>query len=106
VASLNELQKRPFGPPLRPLVLSAFLLFVANPAIAAISIVPEPVTGDSLDLEGNRIEIHRFRGGECANAAALFVPELGALLTGAIVFECSHLFLRKHDIPGWRAHLD
>ncbi|MGI9592610.1 MAG: MBL fold metallo-hydrolase [Myxococcota bacterium] len=73
--------------------------------IAARLVVPEAFAGDALELEGRRIEIHRFTGGECPHGAALFLPDERALLPGAIVFEGSHLFLRERDIPGWRAHL-
>ncbi len=67
--------------------------------------LPEPFAESALELEGERIEIHRFRGGECPNAAALYVPSLRAFFAGAIVFEGSHLFLREKDIAGWREHL-
>ena len=73
--------------------------------IAPRLIVPEPFEGDTLELEGQVIRIHRFVGGECPHAAALEVPALRALFPGAIVFQDSHLFLRERDIPGWREHL-
>jgi glyoxylase-like metal-dependent hydrolase (beta-lactamase superfamily II) len=73
--------------------------------IASPLVVPEPLADDVLELEGERIEVLRFTGGECPHGAALYVPSLRALLPGAIVFEGSHLFLRERDIPGWRAHL-
>ena len=73
--------------------------------IATRLVVPEAFAGDALELEGRRIEVHRFTGGECPHAAALYLPDERALLPGAIVFERSHLFLRERDIPGWRAHL-
>jgi len=73
--------------------------------IAERLVVPEPLDGDRLELEGTAIRVYRFEGGECPHGAALHVPEMRALFPGAIVFEGSHLFLREHDIPGWRAHL-
>ena len=74
--------------------------------IASPLVVPEPLAEDILEIEGERIRIERFVGGECPHAAAVYVPSLRALLPGAIVFEGSHLFLRERDIPGWRAQLE
>ncbi len=73
--------------------------------IAERLVVPETLSADGLELEGQPIRVERFTGGECPHAAALYVPALRALLPGAIVFEGSHLFLRERDIPGWRRHL-
>jgi len=69
-------------------------------------VVPTPLEGDVLKLERVPLEIHRFEGGECPHAAALYVPRMRAFFAGALVFEGAHLFLANHDIPGWRAHLD
>ena len=73
--------------------------------IASTLVVPEPLDSENLELEGETIRVLKFTGGECPNAAALYVPSLQALFPGAIVFEGSHLFLREHDIPGWRRNL-
>ena len=73
--------------------------------IASTLVVPEPLDTENLELEGKTIRVLKFTGGECPNAAALYVPSLQALFPGAIVFEGSHLFLGEHDIPGWRRNL-
>jgi glyoxylase-like metal-dependent hydrolase (beta-lactamase superfamily II) len=73
--------------------------------IATRLVVPEALATDTLELDGVEIRVYRFTGGECPNAAALFVPSLGSFFSGAIVFEGSHLFLRERDIAGWRRHL-
>jgi glyoxylase-like metal-dependent hydrolase (beta-lactamase superfamily II) len=73
--------------------------------IATRLVIPQPLDAEELELEGQTIHVSRFTGGECPNAAALYVPSMAALFPGAIVFEGSHLFLREHDIPGWRRHL-
>ena len=88
-----------------PRYLERLLARYGSEVIAEPLVVPEPFEGDALELEGERLLIERYRGGECPNAAALYVPSLRALFPGAIVFEGSHLFLRERDIPGWRAQL-
>jgi glyoxylase-like metal-dependent hydrolase (beta-lactamase superfamily II) len=74
--------------------------------IASTLVVPEALDADELEIEGRAVRVLRFTGGECPNAAALYVPSLEALFPGAIVFEGSHLFLRERDIPGWRRNLE
>ncbi len=74
--------------------------------IAASLVLPEPFDEDRYVLEGHELVVHRLQGGECPNAAVLYVPSLRAMLTGAVVFERSHLFLRERDIAGWRRHLE
>lgn len=74
--------------------------------IASSLIVPEPIRGNALEIDGLTVEIHRFTGGACPNQAALYLPAIRTLLPGAIVVEGSHLFLRERDIRSWRGHLE
>ncbi len=73
--------------------------------IATRLVVPQPLDAEAFEIEGREVRVYRFTGGECPNAAALYLPSLAALFPGAIVFEGSHLFLRERDIQGWRENL-
>jgi hypothetical protein len=47
-------------------------------------VIPETLDDESLELEGKRIRIDRFRGGECPNSAIRYIPSLRALFSGVL----------------------
>jgi glyoxylase-like metal-dependent hydrolase (beta-lactamase superfamily II) len=63
--------------------------------------MPEAYAGDTLELEGHRIAIRRLGAGESAAAAALYIPELKALIAGDLAFNHVHLWLAGGEFSGW-----
>ncbi len=67
---------------------------------------PEEVTGNTLTLDGQPLEIIAFEGGESEVSAVLYVPSLKALIAGDVVYHEAHLFLGNKDIAGWKRQLN
>jgi glyoxylase-like metal-dependent hydrolase (beta-lactamase superfamily II) len=64
-------------------------------------VVPQPITTDRLDLEGNSIRLLAADGGESAHATAVWVPGARALLTGDLAYNRVHLWLTENRPDGW-----
>jgi glyoxylase-like metal-dependent hydrolase (beta-lactamase superfamily II) len=56
-------------------------------AITAHPIVPEPLAGDSLDLEGEKLEVVGGQQGDASNNSYVWIASLGALVTGDLVYD-------------------
>jgi glyoxylase-like metal-dependent hydrolase (beta-lactamase superfamily II) len=50
-------------------------------------VVPEPVTGDSIDLEGEKLELVGGVQGDAANNSYVWIPSLKAVVTGDIAYD-------------------
>lgn len=68
-------------------------------------VVPEPLVGDTLDLEGVALRVVRLGAGESEHAAALHVPGLRALIAGNLAFHDVHLWLAENRPDGWLDNL-
>lgn len=70
---------------------------------------PAALEGDLILLEGHALQVLGPMQGDHPNATALWVPEIGALFPGDIVFYGMHLWLGEHDpenVTAWRETLD
>ncbi len=68
-------------------------------------IAPEPLVGDTRELEGAELRDVRLGAGESEHAAALHVPSLRALVAGDLAFHDVHLWLAENRPDGWLANL-
>lgn len=66
---------------------------------------PVPVTPDDLRLEGIPLEMIPVDHGESEHAVALYVPTLGALVSGDLVYGDVHLWLAEGRADGWLRNL-
>jgi glyoxylase-like metal-dependent hydrolase (beta-lactamase superfamily II)/ketosteroid isomerase-like protein len=69
-------------------------------------IVPEPLSGNELSLEGSRLEIVEFGEGESRHIATLFIPSQRALLAADLIYHQAHCYLQEKHLDGWLARLD
>lgn len=56
-------------------------------AIPAKPLLPEPLQGESIDLEGQKLEIVGGLQGDDENNSYVWIPSLGALVTGDLVYD-------------------
>lgn len=73
-------------------------------------VIPEPLAGDTLTLEGERVNILGPMHGDTAVGTAVHIPALDTLVAGDIVYHDTHVWLAENtkpeDIAKWRDSLD
>jgi glyoxylase-like metal-dependent hydrolase (beta-lactamase superfamily II) len=70
---------------------------------------PQPLTGDTILLEGHPLQVIGPMPGDHVHATALWAPEIKALFAGDLVFNQMFLWLGEHgpaERAGWAASLD
>jgi glyoxylase-like metal-dependent hydrolase (beta-lactamase superfamily II) len=77
-----------------------------GPAGPTRVVVPEPFTGDTLEIDGIRIEIREFGQGECKHLTTLYVPELRAFFAADLLYNRAHLYLQEKHLEDWLTRLD
>ena len=68
-------------------------------------VIPEPLSEQSLTIEGARIEVVEFGEGESKHTAAVYIPQLRALLAADLVLNQTHLYLQERHLESWLARL-
>jgi glyoxylase-like metal-dependent hydrolase (beta-lactamase superfamily II) len=72
-------------------------------------VVPQALKSSSIDLEGREIRVLGPMQGDHVHATALYVPSIGALIGGDLLFSDVHLWLGEHtpaQRKAWLAVLD
>lgn len=69
-------------------------------------IVPEVLTADTLELEGQKFDILALKAGESEVASAVYVPQLKTLIAGDLAFNHVHLWLAEGRPDTWIANLE
>jgi glyoxylase-like metal-dependent hydrolase (beta-lactamase superfamily II) len=69
-------------------------------------VVPEALTGDSLELEGVALRVLTFEEGEAEITTALHVPSAQVLFCADLVYNRVFPWLNELHVAGIRAHLD
>lgn len=67
---------------------------------------PSPLTRDHLELDGQRLEILGPMQGDHVHATAIYIPSIGALIGGDLIFNKIHLWLTEATPEARRAWLD
>jgi len=70
---------------------------------------PQPLTGDTISLEGQDLKVLGPMAGDHVHATALWVPSLRALIAGDLVYNQMFLWMGEHtpaDIAAWGRSLD
>lgn len=70
---------------------------------------PQPLTGDTILLEGHQLQVIGPMQGDHVHATALWAPEIKALFAGDLVFNQMFLWFGEHgpaERAGWAAALD
>jgi glyoxylase-like metal-dependent hydrolase (beta-lactamase superfamily II) len=60
-------------------------------------LVPEPLEGEVIELEGERLEVRRVDQADSAPASTLFIPSLQTLVAADLAFQGTHLYVTEHD---------
>lgn len=68
-------------------------------------VLPSEVQGDSLSVDGEKIQLVKLGPGESETATALYVPSLKTLLAGDLAFGNVHLWLAENRPDAWVASL-
>jgi glyoxylase-like metal-dependent hydrolase (beta-lactamase superfamily II) len=69
-------------------------------------VIPEPVAGPDLTIEGVKLEVVEFGEGESKHMTAVYIPTLKALLSADLVYNQAHLYLQERHLDSWLARLD
>lgn len=67
------------------------------------TLLPEPLDGDTLDLEGHELRVIEVGQGDIAPSTVLHVPELDAVIVGDVAYNGIHQMLGMSDPAGWEA---
>jgi glyoxylase-like metal-dependent hydrolase (beta-lactamase superfamily II) len=76
---------------------------------AAEKVLPEPLTTDNIDLEGNELRVIRIGRADTAESTVLYVPSLAAVVTGDLAYNEVHMMTAEAGEPEraqWIANLD
>lgn len=73
-------------------------------------IVPTAYTDETLELEGESIELLKLPHGDTTNMTALYIPSTGTIVAGDLVYDQVHLFMNENPTPDlqqqWLESLD
>ena len=69
-------------------------------------VIPAALSDPVLRIDGTRLEIAEFGEGESKHTAAVFIPELKALLAADLVYNDAHLYLQERHLESWLKRLD
>lgn len=76
---------------------------------AAEKVLPELLTGDSIELEGNELRVIRIGRADTAESTVLHVPSLAAVVTGDLAYNEVHMMTAEAgeaERAEWIANLD
>jgi glyoxylase-like metal-dependent hydrolase (beta-lactamase superfamily II) len=69
-------------------------------------VIPSGLAEPVLMLDGVKLEVVEFGEGESKHIAAVYIPELKALLSADLVYNQAHLYLQEKHLDSWLVRLD
>ena len=84
-------------------------LFPGEIPVAGEKVLPQLLTADALDLEGNELRVLRIGQADTAHSTVLHVPSLAAVVTGDLAYNQVHMMTAETGEPEraqWIANLD
>jgi glyoxylase-like metal-dependent hydrolase (beta-lactamase superfamily II) len=84
-------------------------IFPGEVPTGAEKVLPQPLTSDSIDLEGNELRVIRIGRADTANSTVLHIPSLAAVVTGDLAYNEVHMMTAEAGEPEraqWIANLD
>ena len=84
-------------------------IFPGEVPVGADRVLPELLTGDTIDVEGNALPVIRIGQADCAHSTVLHVPSLAAVVTGDLAYNGVHMMTAETGDPErqqWIANLD
>ena len=79
------------------------------PGLPDVIAIASPLEGDEIDLEGNKLVVVRMGHTDTDNSTCLYVPSIGLVVAGDVVYNGIHLFLgelNRQSRLDWIAALD
>lgn len=79
------------------------------PGLPDVISIASPLEGDEIDLEGNKLVVVRMGHTDTDNSTCLYVPSIGLVVAGDVVYNGIHLFLGESNRQSrleWIAALD
>jgi glyoxylase-like metal-dependent hydrolase (beta-lactamase superfamily II) len=68
--------------------------------------MPKALAEPVLTLDGVKLQVVEFGEGESKHIAAVYIPELKALLSADLVYNQAHLYLQEKHLDSWLLRLD
>ena len=84
-------------------------IFPGEVPTAAEKVLPQLLTSDTLDLEGNELRVIRIGQADTAESTVLYVPSLAAVVTGDLAYNEVHMMTAETgeaERARWIANLD
>jgi glyoxylase-like metal-dependent hydrolase (beta-lactamase superfamily II) len=84
-------------------------IFLGEVPSAAEKVLPQLLTADTIDLEGNELRVIKIGRADTAESTVLYVPSLGAVVTGDLAYNEVHMMTAEAGEPEraqWIANLD
>jgi glyoxylase-like metal-dependent hydrolase (beta-lactamase superfamily II) len=84
-------------------------LFPGEVPTGADKVVPQLLTGDTIDLEGNELRVIRIGQADTAHSTLLHIPSLAAVVTGDLAYNEVHMMTGEAgeaELAQWIANLD
>ena len=69
-------------------------------------VIPKALAEPVLTLDGVKLQVVEFGEGESKHIAAVYIPELKALLSADLVYNQAHLYLQEKHLDSWLLRLD
>jgi glyoxylase-like metal-dependent hydrolase (beta-lactamase superfamily II) len=69
-------------------------------------VIPKALAEPVLTLDGVKLEVVEFGEGESKHIAAVYIPELKALLSADLVYNQAHLYLQEKHLDSWLVRLN
>jgi glyoxylase-like metal-dependent hydrolase (beta-lactamase superfamily II) len=84
-------------------------IFPGEIPAAADKVLPQALTTDTIDLEGNELRVIRIGRADTAESTVLYVPSLAAVVTGDLAYNEVHMMTAEAGEPEraqWITNLD
>jgi glyoxylase-like metal-dependent hydrolase (beta-lactamase superfamily II) len=76
-------------------------IFPGEVPAAAERVLPQLLTTDTIDLEGNELRVIRIGQADTAESTVLHVPSLAAVVTGDLAYNGVHMMTAETGEPEW-----
>jgi len=73
--------------------------------IADSVVIPSIISSTALQFEDTKIQIIEVKSGESESSAMMYIPKLGILFSGDVLYHDVHLWLRDGKFEDWVANL-
>jgi glyoxylase-like metal-dependent hydrolase (beta-lactamase superfamily II) len=70
------------------------------------SVIPEPLDGDVIELEGHQLRVVQVAQGDIAPSTVIHIPSIDTVIGGDVVYNRIHMMLALTGPPEWQAWID